>query len=117
MTKSQDRNLNILNILGTKRAFKMTQKACFIIFEELSLKQIKQFLLEGESLTLTQTKSVICQLDAIFSPFQLLNMLPFQIRLEQLKLIYYSLISNFSKYCLKLAQFASFSYLQMYLPL
>ena len=53
---------------------------------------------------LTLTKSVICQIDANYSPFQSLNMLPFHIRLERLKLIYYSL------------KFASFSYLHMYLP-
>ena len=35
--KSQDKNLNILR---TKWAFKMKQKAFFIIFKELSLKQI-----------------------------------------------------------------------------
>ena len=47
---------------------------------------------------LTSTKSLICQIRANCSPFQSLNMLPFHIRLERLKLIYYSLISNFSKY-------------------
>ena len=39
MPKSQDK---ILNILRTKRAFTMKQKAFFIIFEGLSLKQIKK---------------------------------------------------------------------------
>ena len=47
--KCQDKNFNILK---TKRAFKKKYKAFFIIFKELSLKQIKQFFLEGESLTL-----------------------------------------------------------------
>ena len=51
---------------------------------------------------LTSTKSVICQIDANCSPFQLLNMLPFQIRLECLQLIYYSLTSNFSTYLFKI---------------
>ena len=37
-TKSQCKNLNILR---KKRAFKMKSKAFFIIFEGLSLKQIK----------------------------------------------------------------------------
>ena len=32
-----------------KKAFKMKQKAFFIIFKGLSLKQIKQIFLEGES--------------------------------------------------------------------
>ena len=36
-----------------KRAFKMKYKAFFIIFEGLSLKQIKRIFLEGESPTLT----------------------------------------------------------------
>ena len=35
-----------------KRAFKMKQKAFFIIFKGLSMKQIAQFVLEGESPTL-----------------------------------------------------------------
>ena len=34
MTKTQDKNLNILR---TKRAFKVKQKAFFIIFKELSV--------------------------------------------------------------------------------
>ena len=50
---------------------------------------------------LTSTKSMICQIDVNCSPFQSLNMLSFHIRLEQLKLIYYSLMSIFSKYYLK----------------
>ena len=58
--KCKDKNLNIVR---TKRAFKMKQKAFFITFKELSLKQIKPSLnklkqikptiLEGESPTLT----------------------------------------------------------------
>ena len=35
--------------MRTKRAFKIKQKAFFIIFKELSLKQIKRICLEGES--------------------------------------------------------------------
>ena len=49
MTKSQDENLNILR---KKRAFKRNEKAFFINFKGLSLKQIKQIFLEGESPTL-----------------------------------------------------------------
>ena len=45
-TKSQDKNLNILR---TEGAFKMKLKASFINCKGLSLKQIKQILLEGES--------------------------------------------------------------------
>ena len=45
-TKSQDKNLNILR---TQRAFNMKLKASFINCKGLSLKQIKQILLEGES--------------------------------------------------------------------
>ena len=45
-SKFQDKDLNILR---AKRSFKM-KKNIFIIFEGLSLKQIKNFL-EGESLT------------------------------------------------------------------
>ena len=58
--KCKDKNLNIVR---TKRAFKMKQKAFFITFKGLSLKQIKPSLnelkqikptiLEGESPTLT----------------------------------------------------------------
>ena len=52
--KSQDRNLNILR---TKRAFKMKYKAFFSNFKGLSLKQIKQFLfLGGDSPTLKYSK-------------------------------------------------------------
>ena len=36
----------------TKRAFNMKYEAFFIIFNELSLKQIKQFFFEGKSPTL-----------------------------------------------------------------
>ena len=46
---------------------------------------------------LTSTKSVIWQIVANCSPLQALDMLPFQIRLERLKLIYYGLMSIFSK--------------------
>ena len=47
---------------------------------------------------LTLTKSVICQIDANCSPFQLLSLLPFHIRLEGLKLTYYSLLWILFKY-------------------
>ena len=47
---------------------------------------------------LTSTTSVISQIDANCSPFNLLNMLPIHIRLERLKLTYDSLITNFPKY-------------------
>ena len=50
---------------------------------------------------LTSTKSVICQIDANCSPFQALNMLPFHMRLERLKIIYHSLISISLKYYFK----------------
>ena len=46
-------------------------------------------------------KSMIRQIDTNCSPFYSLNMLPFPIGLESLKLIYYSLISNISKYYFK----------------
>ena len=48
--KCQDKSLNILR---TKRAFKMKQNVIFIIFKGLSLEQIKKFFLEGESSTLS----------------------------------------------------------------
>ena len=48
MTKIEDKDLNILR---TKRDFKIKQKEFFIIFKELSLNQIKQVFLEGESPT------------------------------------------------------------------
>ena len=44
-----------LNTLRTKRPFKMKQKWFFIIFEGLSLKQIKHCF-EGESPTLNKTE-------------------------------------------------------------
>ena len=59
---------------------------------------------------LTSTTSLIFQIHANCSPFQSLNVLPFHIRLECLKLIFYSLISIFSKYnvTLKLAHLSPF---------
>ena len=68
---------------------------------------------------LTSTKSVICPIQIVVdcSPFQSLNRLPFHTRLEHLKLIYYNLISVFLNITLKLAHFAPFSYLHVYLPL
>ena len=50
---------------------------------------------------LTSSKSMIFQIDTNYSAFELLDMLLFRIRLECLKLTYYSLKSNFSKYRLK----------------
>ena len=38
----------------TKRAFNVKKKAFFIVFKDLSLKEIKQIFLEGKSPTLTQ---------------------------------------------------------------
>ena len=52
MTKKSRQKLNSLR---TKRAFKIKQKAFFITFKVLSLKLIKQFVLEGESPTLNET--------------------------------------------------------------
>ena len=48
--KCQDKNLNILRM---GRAFKMKRKVFLIIFEGLSLNQIKKSSLEGQSLTLS----------------------------------------------------------------
>ena len=50
---------------------------------------------------LTSIKSVAFQIDANCFPFQSLNLLPCKIRLEHLKLIYYSLLSIFSKFYFK----------------
>ena len=54
---------------------------------------------------LTSTKPNLfkknCQIDATCSPFQSLDMFPFQIRLACLKLTYHRLISNFSRYYFK----------------
>ena len=50
---------------------------------------------------LTLTKSVICQIDGNCSLCQWLNMLPFKVKLKRLKLIYFSLISIFSKFQFK----------------
>ena len=56
----------------------------------LSTIQIWQNLTEHYSY-LTSTKSVIWKINLSCSPFQLLNMLPFDIWPEQVKLIYYSI--------------------------
>ena len=61
--------------------------------------------------------SKICQIDTNCSPFHSLNMFPSRIRLEHLKLIYYSLISIFFKHHFKTSTFSSFSYLHMHAPL
>ena len=48
-------------ILRTERAFKMKQGAFFINFKGLSIKQIKQFFLKGQSPTLTlEEKYITC---------------------------------------------------------
>ena len=52
-----DKNLNILR---TKRTFKMKYKAFFIIFKGLSVKQITQFFLESESLTSKHMLGLFC---------------------------------------------------------
>ena len=39
--------------MRTKRVFELKQKTCFIIFKEISLKQVKQIFWEGESPNLT----------------------------------------------------------------
>ena len=51
--KSHDKNLNILR---TKRAFKINQNAFFIIFKGLLMKQISQIFLESEIPTLIRFK-------------------------------------------------------------
>ena len=77
----------------------------------------------------TAIKSVICQI-ANCSPFHSIHTSPlicspnqetgfYMITasvLKRLKLIYYGLISNFSKYYFKTGAICSFSYLHMYLP-
>ena len=45
--------------LENKRAFKMKEKAFFIIFKGVPLKQIKKFFLEGES-----PKNNICDISS-----------------------------------------------------
>ena len=52
--KSYDKNLNIL---GMERPLKMKQKGFFIILKELSINQITQIFLEGESPTLMNSVS------------------------------------------------------------
>ena len=54
--KSRDKNLNILR---TKWAFKMKKNAFFIIFKGLSVKQITQIVLEGESPTLSLDRYIV----------------------------------------------------------
>ena len=49
LPKIHDKNLDILR---TKRAFKMKLKEFFIIFKGLSMKRMTQFFLGGESPTL-----------------------------------------------------------------
>ena len=54
LTKSKDKNLNILTM---KRAFTIKQNIFFIIFKVLSLEELKQTnsILEGESPTLSNS--------------------------------------------------------------
>ena len=59
-----------LNILRTKRAFQMKQKAFFIIFKGFSIKQIKQVFLEGESPTLKKTCFSNCLLPSSSHTYQ-----------------------------------------------
>ena len=54
--------------------------------------------LELTPLLLTSTRSVICQIEVNCSPLQSLNMLPFYIRPERLKMTYYSVIQKFCRY-------------------
>ena len=61
--------------------------------------------LEWSAVSLTSTKSVICQIFVNCSPFQLLNMPPFNIGPERLKLTYETLIINFSRYYFKIGTF------------
>ena len=42
-----------------KRTFMMKQKGFFIIFKGLSLKQMKQIILDGESLTLKSSQNLM----------------------------------------------------------
>ena len=49
----------MLYIWRAKKAFKVKQKAAFIIFKELSLKQIKQSLLERETPTLNNNQNTV----------------------------------------------------------
>ena len=56
LPKSQGKNLNILR---TERAFEIKQKPFFIIFERLSLEQLKKLFLEGERSTLSTFKDWI----------------------------------------------------------
>ena len=56
------------------------------------------------------------QIDANCSLFKSLNMLPFHIRLERLKLIYYGLILNFSNFYFKTATLFLL-FLSSYIPL
>ena len=68
----------------------------------LILSTYVQFRSEGTWINTTtvlvaSNKSVIYQIDANCPPFQSLNMLPFHIRPERLKLTHYSLISKFSR--------------------
>ena len=51
---------------------------------------------------LNSIKFMICQIDENCSLFQSLKMLPFHIKPKSLKLTYYSLIWNFSRYYLKI---------------
>ena len=58
MIKNQDKNLNILRM---KRAFMIKQKAFFVIFKGLLLKQIKQIFYKGESKGESLTLTCICK--------------------------------------------------------
>ena len=66
MTKSLDKNFGIFR---TKRAFKLRQKAFFIIFKGISIKQIKQMFLEGETPTLGRINLAKSFLKFLFDTF------------------------------------------------
>ena len=59
-----------------KRTFKMKEKAFFIIFERLSLKQIIKIFLEGESPTLNMSAEIDlklrCTVNAVLRVFCIL---------------------------------------------
>ena len=57
MNKIQDKYINIIR---TKRAFKIKQKVLLIIFNSLLLKQIRPAFMEGNSTDLKHTEGQFC---------------------------------------------------------
>ena len=88
---------NLITIIRFARYHLLVSSRIFMT-NSLYLDTVKTWWnLNGQYYYLTSTKFMTCQIVENCSPFQSLNMLPFHIWLERLKLIYHGLMSKFSK--------------------